>query len=342
MQLPRISSPEATSHFRNLITDVDGIWVGNAEDAGARTGVTVILAEEPAIAAVDVRGGAPGTRETYLLSPTSLVQKVDAIVLSGGSAFGLDAASGVSSWLLAAGRGFPVGPVQVPIVPAAILFDLLNGGDKAWGAEAPYRTLGRQACEAVSREFAIGNRGAGLGAVAGELKGGLGSASTLLCNGITVGAIIAVNAVGSPLIPGTRTLWAWAVERDGEYGNQGPPKTMPDWRQPYGKRGPRPGANTTIGVIATNATLSPGQAQRVALMAHDGIARAVRPAHSPFDGDTLFALATGRNTSAIEAPELAAIGDAAAECVERAIARAVYAAEPMGDIPALRSLGAAI
>lgn len=338
MQLHRISSPEASAHHRNLITDVDGIWVGNAEDAGARTGVTVILAEEPAIAAVDVRGGAPGTRETDLLSPTSLVQKVDAIVLSGGSAFGLDAASGTANWLLAAGRGFPVGPVRVPIVPSAILFDLLNGGDKNW-SEPPYRALGRAACESAGRDFAIGNRGAGLGAIAGELKGGLGSASISLSNGIVVGALVAVNAVGSPLIPGTRTLWSWAAERDGEFGYNGPPNAMPDWSKPYGKRGPRPGANTTIGVIATNATLSPGQAQRMALMAHDGIARAVRPAHSPFDGDTLFAMATGRNTSVIEAPELAAIGDAAAECVERAIGRAVYAAEALGDIPALRSLG---
>lgn len=336
MQLPRISSPEASSHRRNLITDVDGIRVGNAEDDRARTGVTVIFAEAPATAAVDVRGGAPGTRETDLLSPTSLVQRIDAIVLSGGSAFGLDAASGVAGWLLAAGRGFPVGPVQVPIVPSAILFDLLNGGDKSW-ADPPYRALGRRACEALGQDFAIGNHGAGLGAIAGELKGGLGSASTVLGDGVVVGAIVAVNAVGSPLIPGTRTLWAWAAERDGEFGHNGPPRSMPDWSEPYGKLGPRPGANTTIGVIATNATLTPGQAQRVAMMAHDGIARAVRPAHSPFDGDTLFVMATARNDSRIDAAEVAAIGDAAAECVERSIGRAVYAAEPLGDIPALRS-----
>ncbi len=331
------TAPGAASERRNLISDVDGIWVGNAEDARARSGVTVVLAEEPFVAAVDVRGGAPGTRETDLLAPTSLVQRVDAIVLSGGSAFGLEAASGVSSWLLAAGRGFPVGPVRVPIVSGAILFDLLNGGDKAWGAEAPYRALGLRACETISRDFAVGNTGAGLGAVAGEVKGGLGSASVTLPNGIVVGALVAANAVGSPIIPGTRTLWAWAVEQDGEFGNQGPPRAMPDWTLPYGKQSPKPAANTTIGVVATNATLTPAQAQRVALMAHDGIARAVRPAHSPFDGDTLFALATGRNPRLVEAAELSQIGDAAANCVERAIGRAVYSAGPLGDIPAFRT-----
>lgn len=349
VQLPRTSSPKASPQaspkasapLRNLITDVDGIRVGNADDARARTGVTVILADQPAVAAVDVRGGAPGTRETDLLSPTSLVQAVDAIVLAGGSAFGLDAASGVAQWLLAAGRGFPVGPVQVPIVPSAILFDLLNGGDKNW-SDPPYRALGRQACESAAHDFALGNRGAGLGAIAGEIKGGLGSASAALADGIVVGALIAVNAVGSPLMPGTRTLWSWAVERDGEFGHNGPPTGMPDWTKPYGKRGPRPGANTTIGVVATNATLTPAQAQRVALMAQDGIARAVRPAHSPFDGDTLFVLATARNATVIEPPEVSAIGDAAAECVERAIGRAVYAAEPLGDIPALRSAGSLV
>jgi L-aminopeptidase/D-esterase-like protein len=322
---------------RNLITDVDGIRVGNAEDPRVRSGVTVVIADEACCAAVDVRGGAPGTRETDLLAPTSLVQQVDAIFLSGGSAFGLDAGSGVSSWLAEHERGFPVGSVRVPIVPGAILFDMLNGGDKAWGAEPPYRALARAACERAGHDFALGNAGAGLGAIAGEVKGGLGSVSVQLPNGIVVGALIAANAVGSPIIPGTRTLWSWAVERNGEFGNQGAPKSMPDWTRPYGKQRPKPGGNTTIGVVATNAMLSPAQAQRVALMAQDGIARAVRPAHSPFDGDTLFALATGRNPRLIDAAELSAIGDAAATCVERAIGRAVYAADALGDIPAFRT-----
>ena len=337
MQPRPISSTDAAPVWRNLITDIDGIRVGNAEDRRARTGVTVVLAEQPFVAAVDVRGGAPGTRETDLLASTSLVQRVDAIVLSGGSAFGLDAASGVAMLLSAAGRGFPVGPVQVPIVPAAILFDLLNGGDKSWGAEAPYRALGRGACESAARDFALGNAGAGFGAIAGEVKGGLGSASMALPGGIVVGAVVAANAVGSPIIPGTRTLWSWAAERDGEFGNQGPPPRMPDWTKPYGKHAPMPGANTTIGVIATSATLSPAQVQRVAMMAQDGIARAVRPAHGPFDGDVLFAVATCRNPRLVDATGLSAIGDAGAECVERAIARAVYAAEALGDIPAFRT-----
>ena len=334
---PGGNAAQSGDRWRNLITDVDGLRVGNAEDTRVRSGVTVVIADEPCVAAVDVRGGAPGTRETDLLSPTSLVQQVDAIVLSGGSAFGLDSASGVSAWLAEQGRGYPVGPVHVPIVPATILFDLLNGGDKAWGEQPPYRALGKHACERAADDFALGNAGAGLGAIAGEVKGGLGSVSMQLPNGITVGALIAVNAVGSPIIPGTRTLWSWAVEQDGEFGNQGPPPSMPDWSLPYGKRRPKPGGNTTIGVVATNAALTPAQAQRMALMGHDGIARAVRPAHSPFDGDTLFALATGRNPRLIDAAELGRIGDAAATCVERAIGRAVYAADALGDIPAFRT-----
>jgi L-aminopeptidase/D-esterase-like protein len=329
--------PTSATKTLNLITDVDGIAVGNAVDARSLSGVTVVIAEEPCVAAVDVRGGAPGTRETDLLAPTSLVQQVDAISLAGGSAFGLESAAGVSAWLAARARGYPVGPVRVPIVPAAILFDLLNGGDKAWGDTPPYRALARQACEAAARDFALGNAGAGLGAIAGEVKGGLGSASARLADGVVVGALVAVNAVGSPIIPGTQTLWSWAVEENGEFGNQGPPPSKPNWSAPYGKRLPKPGGNTTIGVVATDATLTPAQAQRIALMAHDGIARGVRPAHSPFDGDTLFALATGRNPRRIDAAELAAIGDAAATCVERAIGRAVYLADALGDIPAFRT-----
>ncbi|MBM3508065.1 MAG: P1 family peptidase [Alphaproteobacteria bacterium] len=339
MQLRPTSAakPSSAPPRRNLISDVEGLTVGNADDARLRSGVTVVLCAEPFVAAVDVRGGAPGTRETDLLAPTSLVQHVDAIVLSGGSAFGLESAAGVSAWLAARQRGYAVGPVRVPIVPAAILFDLLNGGDKEWGAEPPYRALGMRACEQARADFALGNAGAGLGAIAGEVKGGLGSASVALDGGIVVAALIAANAVGSPVIPGTRTLWAWAAEQGGEFGNQGPPSAMPDWSKPYGKQGPKPGANTTVGVVATNATLTPAQAQRVALMAQDGIARAVRPAHSPFDGDTLFAVATGRNPRLIEPAELAAIGDAAAACVERSIGRAVYLAEALGDIPAFRT-----
>ena len=320
---------------RNLISDVDGIRVGNAEDSRAHTGVTVVLADEPAVAAVDVRGGAPGTRETDALQPASLVEHVDAVVLSGGTVFGLDAGSGVAQWLAARQKGFPLGDIRVPVVPAAILFDLANGGDKNWGEMPPYRALAMQACDAAATEFALGNAGAGLGAVAGALKGGLGSASAVFDDGVQVGAVIAVNAVGSAVIPGTETLWAWAAERDGEFGAAGgPPRVMPDWTVNALRAGPRPGRNTTIGVVATNARLSRAELGRVAIMAHDGIARAVRPAHTPFDGDTLFSLATGRK-EIDGAIDVARIGAQAAECVERAIGRAVYAAEPLGDIPAL-------
>lgn len=324
---------------RNLITDVDGILVGNAEDARVRTGTTVVLAVVPAIAAVDVRGGAPGTHETDALDATALVERADAIVLSGGSAFGLDAASATAAWLAARGRGFAVGTARVPIVPAAILFDLLNGGDKAWGGDPPYRRLATSACDTAARDFRLGNYGAGLGAIAGEVKGGLGSASVILPGNVQVGALVAVNAVGSPIIPGTRTLWSWSAEAGNEFGSGGPPRTVPDWDMPHGKRDPKAGGNTTIGVIATNAMLTRPQAQRLAMMAQDGIARAVRPAHTPFDGDTVFALATGAaGGEAILPLALAQIGAAGAVCMERAIGRAVYAAESLGDIPAFRSL----
>ena len=320
---------------RNLITDVAGLRVGNADDADLCTGVTVVLPDSPAIAAVDVRGGAPGTRETDALAATTLVDRADAIVLAGGSAFGLDAAAGVMSWLAAAGRGFAVGEFRVPIVPAAILFDL--GVGRRWTGEPPYRALGVAAADAAAATFALGNAGAGFGAVAGRMKGGLGSASAVLDDGTVVGAVVAVNSFGSAVIPGTDTLWAWAAEKNGEFGGMGPPAQMPDWSQSATKGPAQSGANTTIGVVAAGAALSPAQAARVALMAHDGIARAVRPAHTPFDGDTLFALATGG--AAVDAAGLARIGEAAADCVERAIGRAVVEAAPKEDIPSLRGAG---
>jgi L-aminopeptidase/D-esterase-like protein len=330
---------------RNLITDVDGILVGNAEDKGARTGVTVIVPEDAAIAAADIRGGAPGTRETETLRGDSLVKRVNAVVLSGGSAFGLDAASGVAAWLKSQGKGFFVGDVPVPIVPAAILFDLLNGGEKEWGEDPPYRDLGRAASAAASHSFDLGNAGAGLGATAGNLKGGLGSASLILDGGFQVGAVVAVNSVGSVVMPGTNTFWAWAAERDEEFGANGPPTSAPDLSLTGAKSPPMPAGNTTIGVVATNAALDGGQAKRMAIMAQDGIARAVRPAHTPFDGDAVFALATGRaplpksSDGEIAIPAaVAEIGAAAADCMERAIARAVYAAQALGDIPAYRDL----
>ena len=324
---------------RNLITDVDGILVGNAVEPAMRTGVTVVLPTAPTLAGVDVRGGAPGTREIDGLDPTCLVERVDAVVLSGGSAFGLDAPSGAASWLAARGRGFAAGAARVPIVPGAILFDLLNGGDKDWGEEPPYRVLGHAACEAAGADFALGNAGAGLGATAGALKGGLGSASALTDDGLQVGALVGVNSAGSVVMPGCATLWSWALEQQGELGGQPPPaRPLDATGHEYAFDSPL-GANTTIAVVATNAALDKAQATRVALMAHDGIARAVVPAHTPLDGDTVFALATARRPMAENvAAEIARIGAIAADCLARAIGRAVVAADSLGDMPSYRSL----
>jgi L-aminopeptidase/D-esterase-like protein len=211
---------------RNLITDVPGILVGNAEDHAVRSSVTVVLPEAAAVCAVDVRGGAPGTRETDALDPGGLIEVVDAVVLSGGSAYGLDAAGGVMAWLAARGQGFRVGDASIPIVPAAILFDLHNGSDKAWDDLPPYRELGRRACAAAAREFALGNAGAGLGATAGKLKGGLGSASFVRERGdgepLTVGALAAVNALGAVTMPDSTVFWAWPFEQAGEFGARSP------------------------------------------------------------------------------------------------------------------------
>lgn len=331
---------------RNSITDVAGIRVGNADDDRAWTGATVVLADRPATIGIDVRGGAPGTRETDLADPACLVESADAVVLSGGSAFGLDAAGGVLQWLAEQGRGFPVGPARVPIVPAAILFDLLNGGDKGWAQNpegSPYRALGRAAAAAAALEFAQGNAGAGLGAKAGRLKGGLGSASFVTESGLAVGAVMAVNPSGSVLVPGSRTFWAWHLAQGDEMGPQTPPSGPIDPAADLFPEPPAPnsalgaGANTTIGVVATNARLSKAEANRLAIMAQDGMARAIRPCHTPFDGDTLFVLATG----AVALPEprpafLSLLGSMAADCVARAIARGVYLAKPLGPWPAYR------
>ncbi|MEM7121163.1 MAG: P1 family peptidase [Pseudomonadota bacterium] len=321
---------------RNLITDVDGIKVGSAEDHDARSGVTVVLPDARTTCAVDVRGGAPGTRETEALDPTCLVDAVDAVVLSGGSAFGLDAASGVMSWLAQAGRGFEVGGMTVPIVPAAILFDLLNGGDKSWVAEPPYRALGHRAAQNACESFDLGNAGAGLGASAGTLKGGLGSASAVSNDGLQVAALVAVNCVGSAVIPDTGTLWAWPFEQQREMGGQKPPTFDGDLALAEAMPG-LPGENTTIGVVACNARLSKAQAERVAIMTHDGYARAIRPVHTPFDGDTVFSLATATwGPDAVESDLVMRIGGLAADCMTRAVGRAIWHAESLGDLKSYR------
>lgn len=333
---------------RNLITDVEGIKVGNVEDHDVRTGVTVILPDERTVAGGDVRGGGPGTRETSLLDPSCLVDDVDAIVLSGGSSYGLDAAGGVENWLGARGRGFQMAsaPVSLPIVPAAILFDVANGGNKEWGSTPPYHALGQKACEAADVDFRLGNAGAGLGAQAGSVKGGLGSAS-LSSAGFQVGALMAVNSLGSTLVPGTKSFWAAPFELADEFGGMPWPASLPAERHnilagtKFASAAPvEPASNTTIGVVAVNADLTPAECRRVAIMAHDGMARAIRPIHTPFDGDSIFVLATGRKKlgEATRAFELACLGSWAADCVSRAIARGVYEAETVGNMTAYRDL----
>ncbi len=314
----------------NLITDVAGLRVGNAEDHTIRTGVTALVGERPFIAAVHVMGGAPGTRETDLLAPDKLVQEVDALVLSGGSAFGLDAASGVADGLRALGRGFEVGGQRVPIVPGAILFDLLNGGDKGW-IENPYKRLGQAALAAAGEDFALGTAGAGTGAMVHDLKGGLGSASVVLECGVTVGALVAVNALGRVTVGDGPEFWAAPWEMGGEFGGLGTTRAHNPAAEPMLMK--RAGEATTIAIVATDATLTQAQAQRMAIAAHDGMARAIVPSHTPFDGDLVFAAATGARALKDPVNEPFLIGHAAAVCLARAIARGVYlAASRPGDV----------
>lgn len=321
---------------RNSITDVPGILVGQAEDHAGISGTTVVLAEAPAAASVDVRGGAPGSRETELLASGNLVQRIDAVVLSGGSAFGLDAAAGVMDWLAEAGRGFAVGSAVVPIVPAAILFDLGFPGRRAWTGEPPYRTLGRQAVAAAGKDFALGNAGAGLGATAGRLKGGVGSASLVLASGATVGAIVAVNSWGAVARSDCGRFWAADLALAGEIDRQ---PAIPDTAldpEDFSHCGAAiPGGNTTIAVVATDAALDKSGCRRLAIMAQAGLTRAIRPVHTPFDGDTVFALSAGTGVAADPAA-LTRLGSVAADCLARAVMRAVLAASPLGGIPSWR------
>jgi L-aminopeptidase/D-esterase-like protein len=326
---------------RNLITDIAGLRVGHAAHEAARTGVSVIVPDIPAVVSVSVPGGGPGTRETDALQPGTLVDKADAIVLSGGSVYGLDAASGVTAAMGAQGRGFPTGaPVPSPIVPAAILFDVANGGDKNWGETPPYAALGREAYQQAREDFALGNIGAGYGAQAGQLKGGLGSASTQIGDRVKVGALIGANPLGS-LVDAAGRFWAQPqalVYQDQlefglpELANQPCDATA----HPFlGSKIAGALGNTSIGVVAVAADLSVAEAKRVAIMAQDGLARAVRPIHTPFDGDCLFVLATGAEKLSDDPNQrplaLAELGALAADCVARASARAIWHASQIGD-----------
>ncbi len=318
-----------TPGARNLITDVPGLLVGNASSAAMKTGTTVLGADKPFTASVSVLGGAPGTRETDLLAPDKSVAQVDALVLSGGSAYGLDACSGVSDALRAQGRGYRVADAVIPLVPGAIIFDLLSGGDMGW-VNNPYRDLGRSAYAALSDSFDLGSVGAGTGAMTAMMKGGLGSASLRLPNGITVGALVAANPMGAVTTPGDRHFWAAPFEIGDEFGGMGsdPVSGLGRSLQSRKMTGIQERTNTTIAIVATDAALTKSECQRVAVMAHDGIGRACVPAHTPGDGDLVFAVATGGNADATGAMNLGMIGHASAVCLSRAIARGVYNASP--------------
>ncbi|WP_234800425.1 P1 family peptidase [Luteitalea pratensis] len=327
-------APDPPPPMNGTLTDVEGLLVGHAVRRERPTGCTVILAREGAVAGVDVRGAAPGTRETDLLNPLNTVQQVHAIVLAGGSAFGLDAATGVMSWLESEGIGFKVGPTRVPIVPAAILFDLGIGDARI----RPDAACGREAAMAASAAAVPqGSVGAGAGATVGKLhgmaramKGGVGSASIRLPNGIVVAALVAVNARGDVIDPTTGKVVAGVRTADGRH--------LADAREllRQGVPAPAPVAeNTTLGVVATNATLTKSEASLVARMAHDGFARAIAPVHTPSDGDVIFALATGKQAGVAD---VGLIGALAADVTAQAIVNAVQRADPLPSLPSARTL----
>jgi D-aminopeptidase len=323
---------------RNLITDVAGVRIGNAHDPQLASGVTVVLFDAPATASVDVRGGGPGTRETDLLDPQMTVTRIDAITLSGGSAFGLDAPGGVQAFLRAQGRGYQVGSARVPIVPGAILFDLLNAGDKDWGRYPPYRELAYAAAETAGTEFALGSVGAGTGATTVNLKGGIGSASAVTEDGFAVGALAAVNAAGSVVIGDGPWFWAAPFEQNGEFGGRGFPSPLPpEALHPRTKGALR--VSTALAVVVTDALLSKPQVKRLAVMAQDGLARASYPVHTPLDGDVVFAAATGAKPLPEPTFAFMRLGAIAANAVARAVARGVYEATALpfaGALPSWR------
>ena len=325
--------------MKNLLTDIAGVRVGHADDARLASGVTAVIFDKPAVASIDVRGGGPGTREDALLQLHSTVEAVDAIALSGGAALGLDAAGGVQAWLAEQGRGFRIREAVIPIVPGAICFDLLNGGDKAWGRFPPYRDLGYAAAAAASGTFALGSAGAGMGATTANFKGGIGSASAATGDGVMVAALAVVNAVGSVTVGDGPWFWAAPFEIGGEFGHRGLPASFtPDMLAARLKGGPVAAAaeNTTLVVVVTDAILTKPQARRLAMIAQTGMARAIYPVHAPLDGDVVFAAATG------EKPidplfGLTELGMVAANTVARAIARGVYLADALPFPDALPS-----
>ncbi len=330
------------SGAKNCLTDVAGLLVGSYSDLSAASGVTVVLCPEGAVAGVDVRGAAPGTRETDLLDPVNLVEEVQAVVLSGGSVYGHACSDGVVEWLADRGHGFALddqGHVA-PIVPGAVLYDLGRGGQFVPPIGPDW---GRRACQAAGDgAVELGSVGAGTGAVSGGIKGGLGSASERLESGITVAALVAVNSLGSVLDPAGGCFWE--LERAGQDELDAAaklPRVLPPWPPAA-----EPAHNTTIAVVATDAGLNKAQCRKVAQMAHDGLARAIRPAHTMFDGDTIFCLATGRCRLPVDqgffgppaAQAVSEIGRSAADCLARAIMRGVAAARSLAGFKALVDL----
>jgi L-aminopeptidase/D-esterase-like protein len=323
--------------MKNLLTDIAGVRVGHADDAALASGATAVIFDKPAVAAIDMRGGGPGTREAALLDLANTVERIDAIALAGGSAFGLETGAGMQAWLAERGRGFAVRDAIIPIVPGAIVFDLLNGGNKGWGRFAPYRDLGYAAAAAASTDFALGSAGAGLGATTANFKGGIGSASAATPDGVRVAALAVVNAVGSATVGDGPWFWAAPFEMDGEYGGRGmPPSFTPEMLAMRIKGGDAATAveNTTLAVVVTDAVLTKPQAKRLAMIAQTGFARAIYPVHAPLDGDVVFAAAT------CEKPVeplvgLTELGMVAANVVARSIARGVYAAAALPFADAL-------
>ena len=318
--------------MNNLITDVAGVLVGNAHDARVATGVTVAVFEESCTASVATLGGAPGDRAVTLLEPEMTRGQIDAVVLSGGSLYGLDAAGGASAVLCKQGKGAQFAGLTLPVAVQAILFDLMNGGEKDWlrqpvDKRPPYWDLGRDAALAAAKTFELGTAGAGFGGTTVTFKGGLGSASARTRQGFTVGALVAVNAVGSATIGEGPHFWAGAYEQGNEFGGFGWPAKMPEAALAVRFKGqPAPATATTIGLVATDATLSKAECKRLAIMANDGLSKALRPVHAPTDGDTVFAAATGKAGAGGDPPVLTEIGTVAADCMARAIARGVYEA----------------
>ncbi len=329
--------------MKNLLTDIPGVRVGHAHDEAVASGVTAVIFDKAAVASADVRGGGPGIRDGALLEPVNTVERIDAIALSGGSAFGLEAGGGVQAWLAEQGRGFAVADALIPIVPGAVQFDMLNGGNKKWGKFPPYRDLGYAAATAATDgEFELGTVGAGFGATTVNFKGGLGSASAVLSNGVRVAAIASVNAVGSVTVGDGPWFWAAPFEQNSEFGGRGlPPSFTPDMLAMRLKGGPAASSieNTTLAIVVTDAILTKAQVQRLAIIAQTGFARAIYPVHAPLDGDIVFAAATGEK-QIDPLYGLTELGAVAANVIARAIARGVYEATALpfaGTLPSWKT-----